>query len=74
MEKQIMNHSKVEVEFNTALDNTDYGLIVGKNGCLKGIWIPNALAEGVIPDAVVNLCVEHFGINPNTSEQAAPIQ
>lgn len=60
-----MSHSKIELEFPETLESTDYGLIVGKDGELKGIWVPNTVMDNVIPDAVVNICVEKFGIDPN---------
>ena len=69
-----MNHNKVELEFNKSLDNTDYGLIVGKDGNLKGIWVPNTVDHNTIPDEIVNLCIEYFGIDPSSEQQAATLQ
>jgi len=63
-----MSHSNIELEFKQSLSETDYGLIVGKDGNLKGIWVPNTVMDTVIPDAVVDLCVQKFGINPNSNE------
>jgi|TARA_B110000977_G_scaffold41279_1_gene55539 hypothetical protein len=69
-----MNHSKVELEFRKSLEDTDYGLIVGADGDLKGIWVPETMEDQDIPDAVVNLCVSKFGINPTSQDEVATIQ
>ena len=58
-----MSHK--QLEFKEALDDTDYGLIVGNDGGLKGIWIPEGKLEDDIPDAIVSLCIARFGIDPN---------
>jgi hypothetical protein len=63
-----MSHNQVELEFRKSLESTDYGLIVGCNGMLKGIWVPE-IRDGLdIPDAIVDLCIEKFGIDPNSNE------
>jgi len=66
-----MSHSKIELEFNKALESTDYGLIIDKSGQLKGIWIPNTVHQSIIPDSIAQLCVERFGIDPNCDSQNA---
>ena len=67
-----MSHK--QLEFREALDTTDYGLIVGSDGGLKGIWIPEGKLEYDIPDAIVSLCVAKFGIDPNGHGESAVIQ
>lgn len=60
-----------KVEFKDALEATDYGFIVcGKTGRLKGLWIPTGSEDDVIPESIVRLCVEIFGIDPTDDEQA----
>jgi hypothetical protein len=39
---------------------------VGKDGSLKGIWVPRGedhLEE--VPDTIARLCIEYFGLDPN---------
>lgn len=69
-----MNHSKVELEFRESLENTDYGLIVGTDGNLKGIWVPNTVEDDTIPDSIVDLCISKFGIDPTAESQSATLQ
>lgn len=54
------------IEFEDALDSTDFGLIIcSKTGRLKGLWIPEGLEEDPVPEVIVHLCVDYFGIDPS---------
>lgn len=62
-------HGKASLEFEDSLSNTDYGLIVcGKTGKLRGLWIPEGMDEDIVPKPIADICIEHFGIDPNDSE------
>ena len=63
---KIMTH---DVEFGDSLDEDDYGLIISKDGILKGLWIPEKHEDTDIPDVIVNLCVNYFGLDPNADER-----
>lgn len=66
--RMIMSNTH-ELEFEEALSDTDFGLIVcGKTGRLKGLWIPEGQDEDNVPQTVVDLCVDYFGIDPNQKE------
>jgi len=69
-----MSHKQVELEFKQSLSETDYGLIVGSDGALKGIWIPVGREDADIPDAIVSLCIAKFGIDPNGNGHQAVLQ
>lgn len=69
-----MSHKQVELEFRQALDNTDYGLIVGCDGSLKGIWVPETMEGEDIPDPIVSLCIQKFGIDPSGNGEQAVLQ
>ena len=52
--------------FADTLDDDDYGIIIGKDGMIKGIWIPRHLEdEAEIPASIANLCETNFGVDPN---------
>jgi hypothetical protein len=51
------------VNFEEALTDNDYGLIISKDGELKGIFIPDTLEEEEVPTSIVKLCMEYFGID-----------
>ena len=53
------------IGFQDTLGDTDYGLIVdGKTGNLKGLWIPKGTEEDYVPDSIVSLCINIFGVDP----------
>ena len=52
--------------FEDTLEDDDYGIIIGKDGNIKGIWIPRHLEdEAEIPASIANLCETNFGVDPN---------
>ena len=52
--------------FEDTLDDDDYGIIIGKDGNIKGIWVPRHLEdEAEIPASIANLCETNFGVDPN---------
>jgi hypothetical protein len=52
--------------FTDTLEEDDYGIIVGKDGMIKGIWVPSHLEnEEEIPAAIANMCETNFGVDPN---------
>ena len=62
-----------EIEFEDALEPTDFGFIVcGKTGTLKGLWIPAEMEEMPVPETIVNLCIDYFGIDPAEFDDEQP--
>jgi hypothetical protein len=52
--------------FDETLEEDDYGIIVGKDGIIKGIWVPRHLENMEnIPNSIANMCNLHFGVDPN---------
>jgi len=51
--------------FESTLDEDDYGFILDKDGKLKGIWVPQAHEDENVPEAIVQLLKDHWGIDPN---------
>jgi hypothetical protein len=60
--------SKVKIEFEEALDKDDWGLIIGKDGRLKGMFIPEGCTEDDVPDSIIELCIKFFNIDPEEFE------
>ena len=55
-----------QVEFEDALEPTDFGLIVcGETGKLKGLWIPQEMEDKPVPQNIIDLCIDFFGIDPS---------
>lgn len=54
------------LQFHETLEDDDYGIIIGKDGTIKGMWVPKDLAtEEDFPDTIARLVFEHFGVDPN---------
>ena len=65
-----MSNESHELEFADALEETDFGLIVcGKTGSLKGLWIPQNMEEEEVPESIIRMCVEIFGIDPSEFDE-----
>lgn len=52
------------VTFEEALEDDDWGIIIGKDGTLKGMFIPEGQDEEQVPDVIVKMCIDYFGIDP----------
>ena len=54
-----------KVTFEESLDTTDWGLIVDKDGTLKGLFIPDGADENDVPQNIIDICVQNFDIDPD---------
>ena len=60
------NIDKAKKTLEENLESDDYGLIVSKDGELKGIWIPDSAEDkDIFPQGIAQLCITHFGLDPN---------
>lgn len=50
--------------FEESMEDDDWGLIIGKDGSLKGLFIPNGLDDAEVPEVIIQICIDHFGIDP----------
>jgi hypothetical protein len=56
-------------KFEEFLTDDDYGFIVdSKTGRLKGLWIPENQEDEDVPETIVNICKEYFGVDPNKDQ------
>lgn len=58
-----MSHDYLGLE--DTLDDDDYGFILDKEGNLKGIWVPRGAEDKDVPDAIVDLLKDKWGIDVN---------
>jgi hypothetical protein len=52
------------VTFEESLEDDDWGLIIGKDGTLKGMFIPEGDSEAEVPEAIIQICIKFFGVDP----------
>lgn len=53
-----------KVAFDDALEDEDWGLIIGKDGSLKGLFIPDGADDEEVPEVIVAICKDFFDIDP----------
>jgi hypothetical protein len=51
--------------FENTLEEDDYGFILDKEGNLKGIWVPEGMEDEDVPEPIVQLIKEKWGVDPN---------
>ena len=54
------NESKTLTE---QLGAEDWALIIGKDGNLKGVFIPEGMDEDEVPQSIVAIMSKYFGVN-----------
>lgn len=52
-----------KITFEESLEEDDWGIIIGKNGELKGMFIPEGEKETDVPPVIVKMCIDYFGID-----------
>ena len=52
------------VTFEDSLGEDDWGLIIGNDGTLKGLFIPEGKDDEEVPDTIIEICIQFFGIDP----------
>ena len=53
-----------KITFEESLGDNDWGLIIDKDGRLKGLFIPEGSSEDDVPESIIQVCCNQFGINP----------
>jgi len=53
-----------KIDFETSLQDDDFGLIIGRNGDLKGMFVPDIVDEAndEIPEAIIKILEKVYGI------------
>ena len=59
-----MMREQQTVTFEETLDSDDWGLIIGKDGSLKGMFIPEGEDEEEVPQTIIDICIKYFGVAP----------
>ena len=51
------------IEFEEALEDDDWGLIISNDGKLKGLFIPEGKDEDLVPQSILHICEKYFGVD-----------
>ena len=55
--------SEKQLKFEEAMEEDDFGLIIGKNGDLKGLFVPQEYEEvDYVPEAIVQILSQVYGL------------
>jgi hypothetical protein len=52
-----------ELSLEEQLGEDDWALIIGKDGNLRGVFIPTGSDEDMVPESIVQIMAEYFGID-----------
>lgn len=55
MQRKVKLMTKKKISFEDSLEDTDYGLIIGAGGELKGLFIPESEDEDYIPPEIYKI-------------------
>ena len=57
--------SKSKMDFESLMGKDDFGLIIGKNGELKGLFVPDSLDEELdfMPETIVAILEDVYGLD-----------
>jgi len=58
-----MSHDYLGLE--STLDEDDYGFILDAEGNLKGIWVPQGAENDEVPQPIVDIIKQKWGIDVN---------
>ena len=61
-----MSHDYLGLE--DSLDEDDYAVVIGKDGSLKGLFIPATDEESEVPESVCFFLKQYWGIDVNDPE------
>jgi len=63
-----MTEKSEYMEFEESLEDDDWGLIIGNDGNLKGLFIPKGKEDDLVPESIVNICENYFGVDLSTDQ------
>lgn len=53
-----------KIAFEDALEEDDFGLIIGKDGSLKGMFVPNEFEdEDYVPEEIIKILNKVYGVD-----------
>ena len=52
-----------EKTLEAQLGEDDWAIIIGNNGNLKGIFIPAGMDEDLVPESIVTIIAQYFGVD-----------
>jgi len=54
---------KEALTLEAQLGEDDWAIIIGKDGNLKGLFIPDGMDQDLVPESIVTIMAEYFGVD-----------
>jgi hypothetical protein len=54
------------------LDDDDWAIIIGQDGNLKGLFMPDGVDEDLVPESIVYIMQHYFGIDFDEDSEEEP--
>jgi hypothetical protein len=58
-----MSDEDNDLTLEAQLGENDWAIIIGDDGNLKGIYIPQGKDEDLVPESIVEIMAEYFGVD-----------
>lgn len=55
--------SKRDLTLEEQLGEDDWAIIIGSDGNLRGIFIPQGMDEELVPESIVQIMAQYFGVD-----------
>ena len=52
-----------DLTLDAQLDDNDWAIIIGSDGNLKGLFIPDGKDEELVPESIVQIMSEYFNVS-----------
>ena len=56
-------NKKKDLTLEEQIGEDDWAIIIGNNGNLKGIFIPQGMDEELVPESIVQIMAQYFGVD-----------
>lgn len=56
-------NKKKDLTLEEQIGDDDWAIIIGNNGNLKGIFIPQGMDEELVPESIVQIMAQYFGVD-----------
>ena len=63
------DHQDEDLSLYDQMDNDDWALIIGNDGKLKGMFIPEGKDEDEVPESIVYIMENYFGLDFSEDEE-----
>jgi len=67
------DHQDEQLSLYDQMDNDDWALIIGSDGNLKGMFIPDGKDEDEVPESIVYIMENYFGIDFDEDEEESSV-